>query len=349
VKKLVYGFVALSFAVQACSQSSEPEQKPARPGQGSSVSSTAAPQVPTMPPQLTVPPPNPDTQMTEKLNRYVSKCLNRFSEPVLRSRDRYLSWCAADTGPTGSERHIFGLYKVHGQPSDCAQAVAEAAVLPPSAPELQAAAQSYASALAKILPLLEQANIYYERKNYEDDGFAVGKSLHPQLIAAWTEFDGASKSLSSQVDTLQAEIDVRELARLEQMGKNLQYHIKNVMVISKRVLNEGTVGAGFESIDSTTFQVDVAALEQAVDAMKQFSAANNAEPTRRSSYDLFQVKADRYVISAKELMRRVRDKTPYSRSELMLLDPNSGWMVNGSPNKLLFDYNDLVNRYNVLR
>jgi hypothetical protein len=45
-------------------------------------------------------------------------------------------------------------------------------------------------------------------------------------------------------------------------------------------------------------------------------------------------------------MRRIRDRVPYSSGDKMMLNAGSGWMVEGSPQRLLRDYNQLVDAYN---
>ena len=46
-------------------------------------------------------------------------------------------------------------------------------------------------------------------------------------------------------------------------------------------------------------------------------------------------------------MRRIRDHVPYSSGDKMMLgNAGSGWMVEGSPPRLLRDYNQLVDAYN---
>jgi hypothetical protein len=50
--------------------------------------------------------------------------------------------------------------------------------------------------------------------------------------------------------------------------------------------------------------------------------------------------AKSYLVTAKQLMRRIRDKVPYSSGDKMMLsNAGSGWMVEGSPPRLLGDYN----------
>ena len=55
-----------------------------------------------------------------------------------------------------------------------------------------------------------------------------------------------------------------------------------------------------------------------------------------------------YRVAAKERLRRVRDKTPYSQGGRMMLNANSGWMISGSPDKLVRNYNELITTSNRL-
>jgi hypothetical protein len=61
---------------------------------------------------------------------------------------------------------------------------------------------------------------------------------------------------------------------------------------------------------------------------------------------MFVDNAKSFLTTGKQLMRRIRDKVPYSQGERMMLNPGSGWMVEGSPQRLLRDYNQLVDAYN---
>ncbi|MGB8444414.1 MAG: DUF3829 domain-containing protein, partial [Pseudolabrys sp.] len=44
---------------------------------------------------------------------------------------------------------------------------------------LEAAASAYAKAVAKLEPLLKEADDYYTQENYKDDKMAKGRALHP--------------------------------------------------------------------------------------------------------------------------------------------------------------------------
>ena len=112
----------------------------------------------------------------EKLNVYVG-CINRLSERSYDSRSRYFSW-AAKTGPTGKERIIYGTYTIYDT-SDCVKNVEKANGLEPHDAALEAAASAYAKAVAKLEPLLKEADDYYTQENYKDDKMAKGRALRP--------------------------------------------------------------------------------------------------------------------------------------------------------------------------
>ena len=133
------------------------------------------------------------------MNAYVG-CINRLSERSYNSRKRYFSW-AAQSGPTGKERIIYGTYTIYDT-TDCRKNVEKANALEPRDAALEAAASAYADAVGKLEPLLKEADDYYSQENYKDDRMAKGKALHPRLVAAWDAFASADKALRSGVEAV---------------------------------------------------------------------------------------------------------------------------------------------------
>ncbi len=128
------------------------------------------------------PQPPRRSSLTEKINAYVG-CINRLSERSYEFRKRYFSW-AAQSGPTGKERIIYGTYTIYDT-TDCKKNVEKANALEPRDAALEAAASAYADAVGKLEPLLKEADDYYSQENYKDDRMAKGMALHPRLVAAW--------------------------------------------------------------------------------------------------------------------------------------------------------------------
>ncbi|MGL4263180.1 MAG: YiiG family protein [Afipia sp.] len=280
--------------------------------------------------------PTPEATLTAKMNAYVG-CINRLSERSYSSRSRYFSW-ANQNGPTGKERIIYGTYTIYDT-SDCRKNVEQANALEPRDAELEAAGSAYADAVSKLEPLLKEADDYYTQENYKDDKMAKGKAMHPRLVAAWDAFAKADKDLRRNVETINDRRALERLAEVERSeGRKARYHIEALMIQAKRVLRSQTAD-----------KPDLAALTQALNdyeaATKDLENAANADDGQKIG-SMFTGSAKSFLTSAKQLMRRLRDKTPYSQGDKMMINAGSGWMIEGSPERLLHDYNQLIEAYN---
>lgn len=194
--------------------------------------------------------------------------------------------------------------------------------------------------MGKLEPLLKEADDYYTQQDYKDDKMAKGRALHPRLVAAWAAFERADKTLRSGVDAINDKRALEKLAEIERSeGRNARYHVEALMIQAKRVLRAEDAP-----------KPDVAEITQAlndyesmVKGAEQFSGSGSE--AKIGSF--FMGNAKSFLVTAKSLMRRIRDHVPYSAGDKMMLgNAGSGWMVEGSPPRLLRDYNQLVDSYN---
>jgi hypothetical protein len=271
----------------------------------------------------------------EKLNAYVG-CINRLSERAYDSRKRYFSWVGKQ-GPTGKERIIYGTYTIYDT-SDCKKNVEKANALEPRDAELETAAFAYAEAVGKLEPLLKEADDYYSQENYKDDRMAKGKALHPRLVAAWDAFASADQKLRSGVEAINDKRALEKLAAIEKdEGRKARYHVEALMIQAKRVARA-----------QDTDKPDLAAITQALNEYE--STVKGAEEFSGNGAgrigSMFIGNAKSFLTSSKQLMRRLRDKTPYSQGDRMMLNAGSGWMIEGSPQRLMRDYNQLIEAFN---
>lgn len=267
--------------------------------------------------------------MTQKLNAYIG-CINRLSERSYDSRERYFSW-VGKKGPTGKERIIYGTYTIYDT-SGCKRDVAAANALEPHEPELEAAAAAYVEAVTTLEPLLQETSDYYEQENYKDDKMAKGKALHPRLVAAWDAFASADQKLRDRVEAIQDKAAVENLAEIEKSeGRAARYHIEALMISAKRLMRLQTA--------------DTPDLSKITEALAEYEGLTKA--TEPYAGSLFNSEAKGFLVTSKQLMRRVRDKVPYSNGDKMMLNAGSGWMVEGSVPRLTRDYNELVDSYNM--
>ena len=275
--------------------------------------------------------------LTAKVNAAI-ECINRLSERSHLSRHRYFSWVSKN-GPTGKERIIYGTYTIYDT-SDCRKKVEKANALAPHEPEFEALASAYVEAVAALEPLLKEADDYYSQENYKDDRMAKGKALHPRLIAAWDTFAKADKKLRIDLDVLQDRDAARRLVEIERTeGIKDRYHIEAVMISAKRLLRATEASpTNLAAITET-----LSGYEAIVKATEEYAAANKGAKIGSS----FINDAKSFLTTGKQLMRRIRDKTPYSQGEKMILNTGSGgWMIEGSPARLTRDYNQLIGSYN---
>lgn len=285
-----------------------------------------------------------DDAIGDKLNAYIH-CINNVSSRLHDSERRYFSWVDEKEGPTGKERNIYGVFKI-SDPSTCANEVAKARTAPPSLPKLEKAGDDFVAAAKKAYPLLKEANDYYSQKDYKDDKMAKGKALHPKLVAVFDDFDKADKAMRGQVHTLNRQLKERTLASLlKTQGRRIPYLRGHMMLLAQDVLHLGDVKK-LEELDLPKYTAKIKEYETAVNELSAYVDGHKAEARKYMMMSSLVRKSKEYLTAAKELMRRVRDKTPYSASDKLHLGGSSAWMVNGSPGKLLHTYNDLVSRSN---
>lgn len=271
---------------------------------------------------------------SEKLNAYVG-CINRLSERSYESRKRYFSW-AAKSGPTGKERIIYGTYTIYDT-ADCRKNVEKANGFEPRDAALEAAASAYVEAVGALEPLLKEADDYYSQEDYKDDRMAKGRALHPRLVAAWDAFGNADKALRGGIEAINDRRALERLAEIENKeGRKARYHVQALMIQAKRVLRT-----------QDTEKPEIAAITQALNEYEGTVKALEQLPADEAKVGSFMLgSAKSFLTSAKQLMRRIRDKVPYSQGDRMMLGGGGGWMVEGSPPRLLRDYNQLIEAYN---
>jgi hypothetical protein len=271
-----------------------------------------------------------------KMNAYVG-CINRLSARAFDSRARYFSW-AAKSGPTGRESIIYGTYTIYDT-SDCKKNVAAANAMEPHDAELEAAATAYAEAAGKLEPLLKEADDYYSAQDYKDDKMAKGKALHPRLVAAWDAFAAADQKLRAEVEAINDKRALEKLAAIEQSeGRKTHYYVEALMIKAKQMLR-------VQDTDKPELTAVTQALNEYEEAIKGAEQASDAGNGPKIG-SVFMSTAKAYLVTGKQLMRRVRDHVPYSSGDKMMLDAGSGWMVEGSPQRLVRDYNQLIESYN---
>ncbi len=286
-----------------------------------------------------------DAQLSEKVDPYVD-CINQVSPAVFNSRRYYLSWCDEKSGPTGKERHVYGLHKLHST-ERCKQGIDKAAGLKPSLPEIEKVAAAYKAAVVKLEPIAQKAYDYYHQKNYKDDKMAQGKQMHPELMAAFTAFEKADKDMRAKVAKVKDELQERQLASLEkQEGKKLRWHHVSVMIEAKKLIRLGEVD-DVPDLDLPAFSTQLTRYEKALGALDVYAKGHKAETDKVLLFSSFVDAGKEFLSASKEMMRRKRDNKKWTQSERMRLRSNAKW-VDGHPAQVMDKYNSFIDASNRL-
>jgi hypothetical protein len=276
--------------------------------------------------------------LTEKTNLYISKCINNYSNSVIGSYRRYASWLRdVETGPSGKEDLVYGLYDISGDGQDCLDAIKKAKSIEPAIADTETAADGYGGALKEVIAQVKAIYPYYNHEDYKDDSFQKGKAAHPALLAAFKKFEQANKNLDGEVDKLEDSVANKRLNELQgDTSKKYEYELVDTGIKSKNIMRL-VKRTEYSQIKVEDLQPLIDDFEKAVDELK--GAAGS-----RPLSSLYVSSCDEFLIASKELMRRVRDKKPFSDFDKRQLGTSAGWMIDGSPDKLINKYNEMIQR-----
>ncbi|MFZ6745617.1 YiiG family protein [Undibacterium sp. JH2W] len=276
---------------------------------------------------------------SSKLQDYIA-CYNKLDGDGHRSIARYRSWVKdMDKGPSGKESVVYGLYKI--DVDDIAKCKASFAKPAAAQGKLDAAATAYIDSLTELGALVTDAEVYYSRENYKDDAFAKGKKLHAPLADAMKRFEEKSAVFSDEIEVENDKVLDAEMQQLEKTeGRQLPYLQMALMSKAKQLVRL----IAEESFDAAAAGQLLAEYESLTDEAIAY-AKKNKESTA-SGWSSLERATEDYRKAAKERVRRIRDKVPYSEGDKMMLKPGSGWMVEGSQEKVSKAYNALIEASN---
>jgi hypothetical protein len=279
--------------------------------------------------------------MAKKINYYIESCINQYSKSVLESRDRYLEWANATTGPTGKESTLNGVDKLE-DPDICAYGVQRAATIKPHNQALEAAADAYQKALVALAPLMNEANLYYKRENYQDDNMAKGRDLHPRLMAAWDAFIKANLELRQQVKAVRKEVDQEQLKKLEAQPRKLHYFSLKASLEAEEILTAASEFRSANDFQLEQFETLVATYEKTVDDLLAYHASHPDQGTPVMFSFFCSDRHENFLVAAKQFLRRRRERL----GDNSLAERPSMLSGDGTLSKLRYLYGEIVSGYN---
>jgi hypothetical protein len=278
-----------------------------------------------------------DAVLARKLDTYIV-CMNRHSDRVVASRDRYRSW-VGDRGPTGREKVIYGLYEIY-DPAECLRTIPAVASLPPELPELHAAGAAWVEAIAQARDLIAVAYRYYDMENFKDDRMQRGKELHGPLMQVFDRFVAADRQLSEQVRRHAEALQTRQLERLAADPERRSDYLLLASLRHARAALNLARPSGDRSFEREAFDAELARFEVLLDELEQRPAL--PQPIRRSAMSGYLRNGRDFLRTGKTLSRMHRDR---KRHDTFFL-PDNPELVEGHPGRMLHEFNRMVDDYN---
>lgn len=284
-----------------------------------------------------------ESGLSEKTQLYITKCFNPYANRVMDSYQRYTSWLKDEnTGPTGKESLVYGLYDVNGDGEDCTSAVIKANEMEPDLPETERFAEQFSAALKEAVQQIRSVYKYYDQEDYKDDKFQKGKEAHASLIQAFKKFAEVNKEFAGELDDLEGKVSESQLEELRgDPARKFEYSVVDFNIRAKKV-SSYVQRTSYGEMKADDLQAMNDELEKSINTMKDEGKSNTFGSMYFSA-------ADDLLKASKELMRRIRDKKPFNSFEARQVGTSGGWMVEGSPDKVIYAYNSLISRRSMLR
>ena len=103
-------------------------------------------------------------------------------------------------------------------------------------PELDAAVSGLAQLVEPVPAVMNEANAYYDRKDYLDDDFKAGRAYHAQLVKTVPPLLAARDVVMQQIAVLGEQLDAKEIDMIEAInGRKYLWHSRRVLAMAGKL------------------------------------------------------------------------------------------------------------------
>ena len=220
----------------------------------------------------------------------------------------------------------------------------------PGSEAIDTLARRYAQTGEALVPLLDRARLYYDQKDYKDDGYAKGREMHGPLVAAYREFRAAGEALRAEVRRFGEEERDKEMAALKEAGRMLRYNVMLNLKQARQTLEflraQLQEKHDADKIDSVALKGWNDAMDGTLAAIRELKEKDPAGVTREyrdigAAYlGMYIVKSEEFLKATKYVQRSIRDHQPISAAEFEFGGNRQGDIIRR--------YNDIIVQANTL-
>jgi len=240
--------------------------------------------------------------------------IRRHRGTARNSYDYYVKWVSdLKNGPTGKEKRISsGIRKINPSNTDLLDKVIEMSTYP----SLKKVAADYKDSFAKLHPVVDEANRYYEQEDYKDDGGKKGREIHVKMMPLFEEHFKLEARYSEALDEV---LDAAILARLDEdkkAGRVLAYDIKYTLIKLEKIV-EFYKDKQLDDLKAEEVEAQYTEVSELYNSLKAHSDKSEEVKEEMESY---LEAVDKCALPVKKLMRvvkaeeKLRNKEEHVRS-----------------------------------
>jgi len=212
--------------------------------------------------------------------------------------------------------------------------------------------------------LMNEADGYYERQEYLDDGSVRGKALHDSIVPGFNKLNGAVDEFRNQIISIEEEMQGVELERYKKEGLMIRYYCLKILTIAREV-NQFTQVETMDDYAALDVKNVIAVRKQLSENIKNLEKLATEEQfakefgtlggtsNGKSSYEFgFKSASNKLVVHLRKLEERLNtndfepkipNRTSSGIKDMMIKQFYRG---NGLPESMSKTVGDLVDAYN---
>ncbi len=290
-----------------------------------------------------------DPALGRRVDPVIRDCLNEFSPPVNNSHRLYLGRLGADLPSPSTEPTELVLTDVRGDPTACETSLRAAVAVDPPDAALDEVGRNYVLALRAITTALHDAYPYYRNHDWRDDGMARGRAMHPLLLQRYEAFARAHEALAGYVERAQRASPIMPCAGVDE-GGSLRCDLARHQLPARQSTNSAArIAIGRDgtlvAVDLPRLAAETAELDAAVRRLAAIDRGHLPSTIEYPEFRHYVSLAEEHLRQIKDLYRTARDRRPVQVEAWTIDDLGPP----GSPSRIAYQYNQVVEQLDVIR
>ncbi|NRD18575.1 YiiG family protein [Winogradskyella eckloniae] len=284
-------------------------------------------------------------EFIDKYNIYIGFG-NRFDKNVGNSYERYFKWADYEKGPSANSKRIGGVTTLsNSELEKLEKAIAQY----PEIEEVDDLMKAVLKDATYLQTTLDKADSYYQKQDYKDDDFALGKDLHKDLVKAFENYYKSYDLMYVNFKGLQNSLKEFEAHKYKENGELIRYNLMMELNKADQVFDViGNLdGENLKSIDIKELKAKLADFRTVHNALE----SQNKDETQKtkefgktsiakSFLPTFIREGNSFIRETRQLIERI-EKNDFDYG---ITHPSIA--ASGSPLKLRKVYGNLVTYYN---